>query len=104
MVRSKREFILATCFLSGIGAILNLVAIGTQQWVASDGEFIFDGANSESPSYINYGLFSGVLEQNYGGTNVYELQSKYKKLRKLYTGWGWIIIMLKAKTGRFRMY
>lgn len=76
MVRTKRGFILATCVLSGLGAILNLVALGTQQWVVSDGEFTLDQSVNDGPSYINYGLFSGVLEQNFGGTTVYELQSK----------------------------
>lgn len=76
MVRSKREFILATCFLSGIGAILNLVALGTQQWVVSDGEFTLESQVSDAPSYINYGLFTGVLEQNYGTIAVFELESK----------------------------
>lgn len=74
MVKTKREYVLATCFLSGIGAILSLVSIGTQDWVTAKAELL--SSPSDELSVVNYGLFSGVFEQNFGGRTYYKLESK----------------------------
>ncbi|RZC34173.1 uncharacterized protein BDFB_005225, partial [Asbolus verrucosus] len=36
MVKTKREYILATCFLSGAAAIISFISLGTEEWVTSD--------------------------------------------------------------------
>lgn len=74
MAKTKRGYILAACLLSGAGAVLNLVSLGTQNWVQSKAELLVLGSNELT--YINYGLFTGVLEQNYGSRTYYELESE----------------------------
>lgn len=74
MAKTKVQFILGACFLSGAAAVLTLVSLGTQNWVQADAELI--STNTNELSYINYGLFSGLLEQNYGTHSYYKLDSK----------------------------
>lgn len=74
MAKTKVQYILGACFLSGAAAVLTLVSLGTQNWVQSDAELISTGSNELS--YINYGLFSGLLELNYGTHSYYKLDSK----------------------------
>lgn len=74
MAKTKAPYILGACFLTASAAILTLVALGTENWVESDAELV---SVSDELSYINYGLFVGVLEQNYGSKTYYKLQSKW---------------------------
>lgn len=75
MAKTKAEYILGACFLTATAAILALVALGTEYWVQADAELT--GVTDELSS-INYGLFYGVLEQNYGSKTYYKLQSKWE--------------------------
>lgn len=74
MAKTKVQYILGACFLSGSAAILTLVSLGTQNWVQSDAELTSTGNNELSE--INYGLFSGLYKQNYGVQSYYKLESK----------------------------
>lgn len=73
MAKTKRELIFATCILSGLAVVLQLTALGTEQWIVSDGRI-----DQEGPSTIQYGLFSGTFRQSLGGMNVYQITSKNK--------------------------
>lgn len=73
MAKTKALYILGACFLTASAAILSLVALGTENWVESDAELV---QVTDELSSINYGLFAGVLEQNYGSKTYYKLQSK----------------------------
>lgn len=75
MAKTKAQYILGACFFTAAAAILTLVALGTQYWVQGDAEILTSNSNNELSS-INYGLFSGVLEQNLGSKTYYKLESK----------------------------
>jgi hypothetical protein len=59
MAKTKREYILATCFLSGAAAIISFISLGTEEWVTAIATL--DG-DSEDNSY-KFGLFGGIFKQ-----------------------------------------
>ncbi|KAK4875138.1 hypothetical protein RN001_011560 [Aquatica leii] len=65
MVKTKREYILASSFTSGIALVLSLISLATTNWVVARGEF--STALNEPLSDIQYGLFSGTYRQRLGG-------------------------------------
>lgn len=62
MVKTKPLYILATAFLSGAGAILSFISLGTQQWVTSEAKSLPD--QSISGNEVNFGLFGGAFKQS----------------------------------------
>lgn len=77
MVKARRELVVLSAFLSGIGTILSFVSLGTTSWVVSDGEFTLGEPINDAYSSINYGLFGGTFKQVLGGTTSFELTGKY---------------------------
>lgn len=76
MAKPKREYILATFFLAGIGSALLFVALGTPDWINADGKFI--DSTITTTSTINYGLFTGTYERKLeGNTFFFEIISKW---------------------------
>lgn len=71
MAKAKRELIFATCILSGLAVVIQLTALGTEQWIVSEGRI-----DEEQPSTIQYGLFSGTFIQSLGGKNAFQITSK----------------------------
>ncbi|KAF5303800.1 hypothetical protein FQR65_LT08136 [Abscondita terminalis] len=63
MVKTKREYVLASAFLSGIAVGLCLVSLGTTQWVVAEGKFT---NYTNETNEIDYGLFSGIYLQRLG--------------------------------------
>ena len=78
MAKTKREYVLASCFLSGAAAIISFVALGTQEWVTSDVANDIDG-NVNPNEYVKIGLFGGVFHQETGVYVTFELSSKFYK-------------------------
>ncbi|EFA10000.2 clarin-3 [Tribolium castaneum] len=78
MVKTKREYIFATCFLSGAAAIISFVSLGTQEWVTSPA-ILSSAANagglrSENENdYLKFGLFSGTFNQTTAQPATYEM-------------------------------
>ncbi|XP_063926646.1 uncharacterized protein LOC135140151 [Zophobas morio] len=74
MAKTKREYVLASCFLSGAAAIISFVALGTQEWVTSDVANDIDG-NVNPNEYVKIGLFGGVFHQETGTYATFELST-----------------------------
>lgn len=78
MAKTKRELLIASFVLTGIAVTLQLVALGTEQWIVSEARI--SGDHSEQPSEIRYGLFSGILKLNIGGSSTtYDLTCLFLK-------------------------
>lgn len=76
MAKTKREYILATCFISGAAAILSLVSLGTQNWVVADGPWTV--ADLTGTNTIHYGLFEGTFRQQLASYPVtFQISSRY---------------------------
>ncbi|XP_044271067.1 clarin-3-like [Tribolium madens] len=78
MVKTKREYIFATCFFSGAAAIISFVSLGTQEWITSPAVVSSSasaaGLQSENENdYLKFGLFSGTFTQSTAQPAVYEL-------------------------------
>jgi hypothetical protein len=74
MAKTKREYILATCFLSGAAAIISFISLGTDEWVTAIATL--DG-DSEDNTY-KFGLFGGIFKQRTIQIVEFELTSKKK--------------------------
>jgi hypothetical protein len=80
MAKTKREYILATCFLSGAAAIISFISLGTEEWVTAIATL--DG-DSEDNSY-KFGLFGGIFKQSSIQIFEFELTSKKKYTYQVY--------------------
>jgi hypothetical protein len=69
MAKTKREYILATCFLSGAAAIISFISLGTQEWVTA----IAISEVDDNENTFKFGLFGGIFKQLSITKAVYEL-------------------------------
>jgi hypothetical protein len=80
MAKTKREYILATCFLSGAAAIISFISLGTQEWVTA----IAISEVDDNENTFKFGLFGGIFKQLSITKAVYELTSKKKFTYQVY--------------------
>lgn len=60
MTKTKRQFVLGACFLSGAAAIISFISLGTQEWVVSGTN---TGNQTNPGGDLNFGLFGGSFRQ-----------------------------------------
>lgn len=72
MVKPRRELILGAFLLSALAVTLQLVAIGTEQWVVAEAR---TPSGNNQPSTVKYGLFKGVFKYNVGYEMAFEIES-----------------------------
>lgn len=74
MRKARRELILLSFILTSIAVTLEIVALGTEEWVVSDARFSMQ--TGTKPSSIKYGLFKGIFKYDLGGfPTAYEISS-----------------------------
>lgn len=74
MRKAKRELILASFVLSAIAVTLQMVALGTEEWIIAEARL---RETSVQASTVAYGLFKGIFKYNVGGfPTAYEISSK----------------------------